>query len=284
MMPSEASILPPVSVPAVAQDKRGPLNPRIVSWEGRRVWLVGASTGIGEALARALAARGARLALSARSAPSLSALLERCAPEAAARALLLPLDVNDRESLRAATESIAQSWGGIDLVVWLAGTYRPMRAEDFDLGLAREILETNLGAVFNGLDSILPLLIAQGSGGIALVSSVAGYRGLPKALIYGPTKAALINLAESLYLDLSGRGIGVWLVNPGFVKTPLTAQNTFRMPGLIDADTAAVMMIQGFARGGFEIHFPRRFTLWMKLMSLLPARLYFRLVRMTTGL
>jgi short-subunit dehydrogenase len=273
---------PPAS--PLLQDRRGPLNPRIVSWEGRRVWLVGASTGIGEALGRALAARGARLALSARSVPALTALVDGFQPEAAAGALTLPLDVNDLESLRAASERITHAWGGIDLIIWLAGTYRPMRAGDFDLGLAREMLETNLGSVFKGLDCILPMLMRQGSGGIALVSSVAGYRGLPKALVYGPTKAALINLAESLYLDLSPSGVGVWLVNPGFVKTPLTAQNTFRMPGLIDADAAAEMMIRGFARGGFEIHFPRRFTFWMKFLSLLPSRLYFRLVRLSTGL
>jgi short-subunit dehydrogenase len=265
-------------------DRRGPLNPRIESWRGRRVWLVGASTGIGEALARALAARGARLALSARSASGLTGLIDRCAPEAAASSLLLPLDVNDRDSLYKAVEHIDRSWGGLDLVVWLAGTYRPMRAGNFDLRLAQQMIDTNLGSVYKGLDCILPMLMRQGSGGIALVSSVAGYRGLPKALAYGPTKAALSNLAESLYLDLSPSGVGVWLVNPGFVKTPLTAQNTFRMPGLIDADTAAEMMIRGFARGLFEIHFPRRFTFWMKLMSLLPQRLYFRLVRMTTGL
>jgi NAD(P)-dependent dehydrogenase (short-subunit alcohol dehydrogenase family) len=268
----------------VRVDRRGSLNPRIESWAGRRVWLVGASSGIGAALADALARLGARLALSARSETALEGLRQGFPEEARGTTLVLPVDVNDHAALRAATDRIGQSWGGVDLVVWLAGTYRPMRADQFDLGVANEMLQTNLGAMFKGLDCVLPMLLAQRAGGLAIVSSVAGYRGLPKALAYGPTKAALINLAESLYLDLSPEGIGVWLIDPGFVETPLTAQNTFRMPGLIDARTAADQIIRGLAGGGFEIHFPRRFTLWMKFLSLLPARLYFRLVRMATGL
>ncbi|MEO7642439.1 MAG: SDR family NAD(P)-dependent oxidoreductase, partial [Ramlibacter sp.] len=123
-----------------------------------------------------------------------------------------------------------------------------------------------------------------GSGHISLVSSVAGFRGLPNSLAYGPTKAALINLAETLYLDLSDHGIGVSVVNPGFVETPLTAQNTFAMPGLIGPQEAAREILRGWAAGDFEIHFPRRFTRWMKLLRLLPFRLYRRVVRRMTGL
>jgi len=282
MMKPEA--LPPgLEAVAPPPDRRGALNPRIRDWRGRRVWLVGASTGIGAALARALAREGARLALSARRPALLAQVLADCPEPAREAALLLPVDVSDAAALAGAAEAIASRWGGIDLVVWLAGTYRPMRVDDFDLALAREMLETNLWAVYNGLDCLLPLLLRQGHGGLALVSSVAGYRGLPKALAYGPGKAAVINLAESLHFDLSPRGIGVWLVDPGFVETPLTAQNDFRMPGLIDADTAAAAMIRGFASGAFEIHFPRRFTLWMKLLRHLPDRLFFGLVRRATG-
>ena len=268
---------------APAADRRGALNPRIRDWRGRRVWLVGASSGIGAALARALAREGARLALSARRPDGLAQVREDCPEPARQEVLLLPLDVSDKAALASAADAIVRAWGGIDLVVWLAGTYQSMRAEDFDLALAREMLETNLWAVYNGLDCILPLLLRQGRGGLALVSSVAGYRGLPRALAYGPGKAAVINLAESLHFDLSPRGIGMWLVDPGFVETPLTAQNNFRMPGLIDADTAAAAMIRGFASGAFEIHFPRSFTLWMKLLRHLPDRLFFALVRRATG-
>jgi len=131
---------------------------------------------------------------------------------------------------------------------------------------------------------VLPMLLSQRSGGIAIVSSVAGYSGLPKALVYGPTKAALINLAESLYMDLSPAGIDVYLVNPGFVKTPLTAENDFTMPALISAQAAAQATLAGIEAGRFEIHYPRRFTGMLKFARLLPYRLYFAAVRRMTGL
>jgi NAD(P)-dependent dehydrogenase (short-subunit alcohol dehydrogenase family) len=262
-----------------AADARGALNPRITDWRDRRVWLVGASSGIGEALALALAARGARLALSARRASVLESLAERLAGPV----VVLPADVADPQALAGACQSLVQRWGEIDLVIWLAGDYREMRVESFDLAQARRMVEVNLLSVFNGLDALLPVFERQGFGGLALVSSVAGYRGLPKALAYGPGKAGLINLAETLHIELSPRGIGVWLIDPGFVATPLTAQNAFRMPGLISADTAADEIVAGFARGGFEMHFPKRFTRWMKLLRILPERLYFRAVRAITG-
>ena len=265
--------------PARPRDRAGPLNPRITDWQGRRVWIVGASSGIGEALAVTLAARGARLALSARRAEVLEALSTRLATET----LALALDVTDPRSVRVARDAIVARWGAIDLVVWLAGDYRPMRADSFDLEVARRLIEINLLSAYHALDVLLPCFAEQGYGGIALVSSVAGYRGLPEALAYGPGKAGLINLAESLHLDLHPRGIGVWLIDPGFVETPLTAQNTFRMPGLISAAAAAEEIIAGFAKGGFEMHFPRRFTRWMKLLRVLPERLYFRAVRAATG-
>jgi short-subunit dehydrogenase len=126
-------------------------------------------------------------------------------------------------------------------------------------------------------------LLRQGRGHISLVASVAGYRGLPRSLGYGPTKAALINLAEALYLDLRERGIGVSVVNPGFVETPLTAQNRFRMPALIGPPEAAAQMLRGWRRGHFEIHYPRRFTWAMKLLGALPFRLYQALVRKATA-
>jgi short-subunit dehydrogenase len=130
----------------------------------------------------------------------------------------------------------------------------------------------------------VPTLLGQGNGAIGIVSSVAGYRGLPKALIYGASKAALINFAETLYLDLHPRGLGVYLINPGFVRTPLTARNDFRMPHLIDADQAAREIVAGIEHGDFEIHFPKAFTRQLKLLRLLPYRLYFAAVRRATGL
>jgi NAD(P)-dependent dehydrogenase (short-subunit alcohol dehydrogenase family) len=249
------------------------------------VWVVGASSGIGAALARALHARGARVAVSSRRAQALAALFTPSVPSAASAhaPVLLPLDVNDAAAVASACDALRTQWGGIDLVLWVAGTYVPMRAQNFSLGTARQILDTNLTSVYGGLSALLPLLIAQRAGGIALVASVAGYSGLPHALAYGPTKAALINLAESLYLDLHPLGIGVYLVNPGYVDTPATAVNTYRMPALITADAAAEATLAGIGAGRFEVHYPRRFTTWLKLARMLPYRLYFALVRRVTG-
>ncbi len=256
-----------------------PLNPRIGDWRSRRVWLVGASTGIGAALATRLLGRGARVALSARSADRLAALA-RGHPEA----LVLPLDVTRTESFDAAHQRIGTLWGGVDLAVYLAGVYTPTRAWELTVERARAHVEANLMGAFAMLAAVLPPMLARGSGGVALVSSVAGYRGLPKSLVYGPTKAALINLAEALYVDLAPRGVATYLINPGFVETPLTAQNDFRMPAIISADAAAAEIIAGFERGAFEIHFPKRFTGWLKALRHLPYAAYFPAIRKFTGL
>jgi NAD(P)-dependent dehydrogenase (short-subunit alcohol dehydrogenase family) len=248
------------------------------AWRGRRVWVVGASTGIGAALAEALLARGARVALSARSADKLEAMAR-----GHEGAWALPLDATSAEGLSAAWESIVGRWGGADLVVCMAGTYTPLRAWELTPDRARATVEANLLSAMYVTAAVLPRLLEQRNGAIAFVASVAGYRGLPKALVYGPTKAALINFAETLYLDVEPKGVGVFLINPGFVETPLTAGNDFRMPALISAEKAASEILAGLDRGRFEIHFPRRFTLWLKLLRCLPYRAYFWLVARATG-
>jgi short-subunit dehydrogenase len=249
-------------------------NPRITDWHGRRVWLVGASAGIGAAMARELAGRGARLALTARSTDKLAAL-------AIANALLLPCDATDAAALRAARDTLVATFGGVDLVIYLAGDYVPMRVEDFDLATAERVLAVNFNGALRLAAAVLGDL--QSGGGIAFVASVAGYRGLPKALCYGPGKAALIHFAEVLHLDLAPKGIGVWVINPGFVSTRLTAQNDFTMPALMTPEAAATAAVDGFATGKFEIHFPKRFTRVLKLLSLLPYGLYFPAIRRFTG-
>ena len=251
------------------------MNPRITDWRGRRVWLIGASAGIGAALARSLAARGARLAMSARRREPLAAL-------GIAGALVLPCDATDAASLSSAHEQLRAAWGGCDLVVYLAGDYRPMDAADFDLADAERLVEVNFLGAMRLAGAVLPALLREG-GGIAFVASVAGYRGLPRALAYGPGKAALIHFAECLHLELAPRGVGVWLVNPGFVATRLTARNDFAMPALLTPEQAAGAMIAGFASGRFEVHFPRRFSWWLKFAAALPYRVYFPLVRRLTG-
>lgn len=252
------------------------LNPRVGSWSGRRVWIVGASTGIGAATAKLLASRGARLALSARN----EALLREVVPGA----LVLALDVTDAAALDEAARRVIGEFGGIDLVILNAGTYVPMRAWELDLAVVRSTFEVNFLGVMNGIAAVLPQLLSQKQGALAIVSSVAGYSGLPRSLAYGPSKAALINLAESLHLDLAPRGIGVHLICPGFVATPLTAQNDFRMPALIQPEEAAREIVAGLEAGQFEIHFPKRFTRFLKFLRLLPYRAYFAIVRRTTGL
>ncbi len=256
-------------------------NPPIRQWSGRRVWIIGASTGIGAALARQLAVAGARVALSARGREKLDALAADLP-----QALVLPLDVRHAGQQSEAYARIREAWGGADLVIFNAGTYSPMRADAFDLALMNEHFAINYHGVVGGLAAVLPDFLAREreAPALAIVSSVAGFRGLPGALAYGPSKAALINLAETLYLDLSPRGIGVFLITPGFVDTPLTKQNQFKMPALISADQAATEIIEGFGRGDFDMHFPKRFTRWLKLLRLVPYGLYFRAVRKMTGL
>jgi NAD(P)-dependent dehydrogenase (short-subunit alcohol dehydrogenase family) len=255
-----------------------PLNPKITDWQGKRVWLIGASTGIGAALARALIGRGARVAVSARNETALAALVD-----GHKGALALAADVTDPGSLKAAHTRLARGWHGLDVAIYLAGLYRPQRAWELTVAEARAHVEANLMGVYHFLPLVIPGLVKQGSGAIGLVSSVAGYRGLPQSLVYGPTKAALINLAEALYLDLEPKNIGVHVINPGFVETPMTAQNTFRMPALITPEVAADEILKGFAAGEFETTFPKRFTRMLQALRLLPYAAYFPAVRKSTG-
>ena len=254
------------------------LNPKIEQWRGQRVWLIGASSGIGLALAEQLHAAGAEVWVSARNADALQQFANNH-PGAHA----LPLDATDEAAIAAATTTITAQ-GPLDLVCYCAGHYKPMRATAIDLPDLLKHQTVNVTGALYALHATIPVLLRQGHGHISLVSSVAGFRGLPKSLAYGPTKAALINLAETLYLDLQPHGIGVSIINPGFVKTPLTAQNDFHMPALITPQEAARHMIQGWERGTFDIHFPKRFSRVLKLLRLLPYTLYFALVRRMTGL
>ncbi len=251
-----------------------PLNPPLHSWRGRRVWIVGASSGIGAALAHALIERGARVAVSARRIEPLAAL---------GAEQVVAVDVCCAQALRSAADAVCAAFGGLDLAVYCAGTYAPMRATAFELDVALAHDEVNYRGALRWLAAVLPPLLAQRDGHLSLVSSVAGWRGLPQALAYGPTKAALINLAETLHLDLREHGIGVSVVNPGFVDTPLTAANRFPMPALLTPAQAAQAIVRGWERGRFDIHFPRRFTLGLRLLRALPDRVYFSATRRITG-
>ena len=250
-----------------------PLNPPMNDWSGKTVWMIGASTGIGRATASALHARGARVVVSARKLQALEAFVAQHPGSVA-----LALDATDGDAIAAATQSLLAQ-GPLDCVVYCAGHYQAMRADAIDLPDMLRHVDVNYLGALRVMDAVLPALIARGAGHFSLVGSVAGYRGLPNSLAYGPTKAAMINLAETLYLDLHAKGIGVSIINPGFVQTPLTAGNEFDMPALLTPEQAAQAILKGWAQGRFEIHFPKRFTLWLKLLRVLPNRLFFGLVR-----
>lgn len=247
-------------------------SPPALPW--RVVWITGASTGIGAEIARQLAAQGITVAISARSADKLSAMAA-----ADSRLKTYPLDVTDADAVAATFAAIGRDLGPIDLVLAAAGTYAPLTLDAFSPGPFRSMYETNYLGVVNVLSAVLPGLRARRGGHIAWIASVAGYRGLPKAAAYGPTKAALINLAESLKPELEADGVQVSVINPGFVRTPLTAQNDFPMPFLMDVEEAARRSIAGLAAGRFEVAYPTRFVALLKFARLLPYRLYFALIR-----
>ena len=249
------------------------LNAPITDWHGKTIWIVGASSGIGRATAAALHGLGARVIVSARQARALETFVQQHPGSQA-----LALDTTDRQAVQAAAAQLLAQ-GPLDCVMYCAGHYTAMRADALDLDDMLRHVDVNYLGALHLLSAVLPAMLARGAGHISLVGSVAGYRGLPQSLAYGPTKAALINLAETLYLDLHPHGLGVSIINPGFVQTPLTANNPFTMPALLTPAQAATAIVQGWARGAFEIHFPKRFTLWMKALRLLPNRAYFFLIR-----
>lgn len=237
-------------------------------------WVTGASHGIGHALALQLAKDGTRVAASARSADRLA---DMAAQQNGVNAY--PLNVTDPAAVVSTVDAIESDQGPIDLAILGAGTYQPLAGGIGDPALFRHHMEVNYLGVVNGIMAILPNMTQRGSGQVAIVGSVAGYRGLPKAAPYGPTKAALISLAETLRLELAGTGVDVRLVNPGFVSTRLTAKNDFTMPAILTPEEAAARTLRGLAGKRFEIVFPRRFTAWLKLGRMLPYRVWFPIAR-----
>ncbi len=251
-------------------------NPPISDWHGKTVWLIGASTGIGEALARDLCAAGATVVLTARSADKL-ALLAAQLPGS----VPLPMDFTDAAQVAAAWEVLIATVGMPHVTFINAGTYVAMPARQFNFAGAQLQFDVNIGGPLKVLHHVLPAYTQARAGHIVLVSSVAGYRGLPRALAYGGSKAALTYMAQCLYLELAHKGTAVTVVCPGFVETPLTAGNHFDMPALQTPQQASAAILKGLAKGQFEIHFPKRFTLFLKLLGWLPFWAYVKLVRRT---
>lgn len=241
----------------------------------RTAWIVGASSGIGAALARLLVKEGWQVAASARNGSALEAL----ADELGESLWALPLDVTDSDALARAAIAIEQRWGSISHCLLNAATYTPMPLQEFAIERFRTALEVNVMGVVHGVAAVLPIMRRRGSGQILITASVAGYRGLPGAAPYNASKAALISLAESLRPELEREGICMRVINPGFVETPLTDKNDFAMPAMISPEQAARAIASRLDDTGFEIAFPRGFVWAMKLLRRLPYRLFFALTR-----
>lgn len=244
-------------------------------------WVTGASTGIGRALALRLAAEGCSVAASARGADALEAL-EREAESLPGRIVAVPLDVTDAAAIAEARDRIVAELGLPDLCVLNAGTYIPVDAKTLDAGDFQLQFDLNVMGTVKMLEAVIPGMVARKSGRIAVVSSISGYRGLRTASAYGATKAALINMCEALRMELGDAGIVVQLVNPGFIKTPLTDKNDFPMPFLMPVDKAVDRFYRGLLTDRFEITFPKRFTWMLKFMRLLPYAIYLPLMNRTT--
>jgi short-subunit dehydrogenase len=256
------------------------LNQPINDFSNLNVWIIGASSGIGKACATWFANRGSNLILSARGFESLKELENSLPPKKENQTFQsIALDVTQTSEVENVSAQILQIWGKIDILLFVSGVYTPVRADEFDLDVTGKMIETNLMGPMRVVSSLMPQFLNQSFGHIALVGSVAGYSGLPKSLVYGPTKAALLNFAESLYYDLKPRGVNVHIICPGFVETPATSINDFKMPALISADKAAEEIGRGLEKGEFEIHFPKRFSYFLKFLRILPYPVYFWLLK-----
>lgn len=236
------------------------------------LWITGASSGIGQAVAAEFLRQGWRVAGSART---VAGLPPGC--------LAVPVDVTDGPAVADALERLEAEHGPIDLAILNAGTHQPTSALALEPAVFRRLFDVNVMGTVNALAPVLGRMVARGRGQVAIVASVAGYSGLPQAAAYGATKAALINIAESLRIELAGSGVDLRLICPGFVRTPLTDRNEFPMPFRIEAEDAARRIYRGLVHGRrFELDFPRRFTWMLKLLRLLPYALYLPVVRRMT--
>lgn len=243
---------------------------------GRRIWVIGASSGIGAALADELLRRGATVAISARRAAQLEQV-------SAGRMTTVPLDATDADAVVRAADEVRAALDGLDVVVWSAGTWQQFDAAAWDREAFEQHVSVNLLGLSNVLAAVLPEMSRTRRGHVVGIASVAGYRGLAGAEAYGATKAAQINLFESLRASLSRNGVRITTVCPGFVRTEMTERNSFPMPFIIEADEAARAIADGLERRQVEIVFPLRMALLMKTARLLPVRLWSLLTRSGTS-
>ena len=239
------------------------------SFKGKTYWLVGASDGLGAALAVKMSQAGARLILSARSDDRLAAVADTLAGDVQT----VPMDVADMQSVLDAAKKI----GDIDGVVFLAGVYWPMSAREWDVDKATAMADINFTGMMRVLGVVVPPMVARDEGHVVITGSLSGFRGLPGAIGYGASKAATMSLAESMYADLRNTGVDVQLANPGFIKTRLTDKNDFKMPFIMEPDQAADEMMAHMRSDRFKKSFPRVFSWFFRLSQFMPDWMYYRL-------
>ncbi|MBT7279294.1 MAG: SDR family NAD(P)-dependent oxidoreductase [Rhodobiaceae bacterium] len=254
------------------------MSPKIVTPQDGCAWITGASSGIGAALAQELASRGWQVAISARRKADLTRIAKTHANITA-----FVCDVTDREAMAATAGKIEKKLGPIALGIMNAGIYLPTAFPEFDADIFDRTFAVNLTGTVNGIAALMPLMVARQLGHMSLVSSVAGYGGLPTSAAYGASKAALFNLGESMAMDLKASGVHVSMVAPGFVKTPATDVNPFPMPFIIEAEDAAKRIATGLAKGKTHISFPKRFSFLLRVLNWLPRGLYVKLVGVGTN-
>ncbi|HJP04958.1 MAG: SDR family NAD(P)-dependent oxidoreductase [Gammaproteobacteria bacterium] len=242
------------------------------------IWITGASSGLGRELARQYAKAGHKVCVSARSVNTLNELADAC-QNMPGRIYTFPLDVTDTNETSACLKQISELVGRPNLSVLNAGTHTENSVKGFDRDTYQRLMDVNYMGVVNCLQAIIPVYAKQREGEIAVVASVAGYRGLPNASAYAASKAALISLCESLQPELAAVDVSLRLINPGFVRTPLTDLNNFHMPFLMEVEDAATRIVKGLEGDRFEITFPRRFTWLLKLLRILPYAVYLKLTR-----
>ena len=238
-------------------------------FKGKTYWLIGASEGLGAALASKLSAAGADLVISARNADRLGEVADRLTGNVE----ILPLDVTDAEAVQRA----AEAQHDVDGVVFLSAVYWPMNSKDWDSDRILSMIDVNLSGAVRLVGAVLPTFLKRGKGHIVFTGSLAAFRGLPGSVGYSTSKAALLSLAETMRLDLKGTGVDVQIAHPGFVKTRLTDKNDFNMPSLMTPEQAATHMVAAMRRKRFSTSFPGIFAATMRSLRLVPDWLYFRL-------
>ena len=239
----------------------------------KKIWITGASSGIGKALAEKFASEGWKVAVSARRKEILDEMAKR------ENIFSYPLDVTNQNQIKDVFSKIINDFGSLDLCVFSSGTYDPKLEQEINIKQNQFVMETNFFGVLYCIKSVEKYFKEKKAGHISIVSSIAAYRGLPNSSGYGPSKAALTNLTESLYFDFKKHDVRISLVSPGFIKTPLTDKNEFRMPFIKSPEFAAEKMFNGLTKTkSFEIHFPKALTIILKFVRILPYKIYLYLI------